>query len=243
MSAADRRVPYHDADTPLTGVLYRHADRRGLPGLLLIHGGAGLDEHARQQGRRWAAEGYTVFVCDLYGDGVAGDRRRVMSTLTALRDDPALLARRTRAGLDALREHGDTTGAPAAVGYCFGGMAALTLARSGAAIAAAISIHGTLKTSAPAEPGTVTARVLVCHGSADPHIPLDHVTTFAAEMDHAGADWQLIMYGGAMHGFTHQDARADRTPGVAYAEDADRRSFAAATRFVAETNSTPAHAG
>jgi dienelactone hydrolase len=234
VSSADHLVPYRDADTPLTGVLYGADPQRKLPGILLIHGGAGLDEHARQQGRRWAAQGYSVFVCDLYGDGVAGDRQRVMATLTALRDDPRLLARRTRAGLEALQEHGNTTGRLGAVGYCFGGMAALTLARSGPAVAAAISIHGSLTTSEPAQPGAVTAKVLVCHGSADPHITLDQVTAFAAEMDHAHADWQLTMYGGAMHGFTHQDARADRTPGVAYQEEADRRSFAAATRFLAE---------
>jgi dienelactone hydrolase len=234
MSSADRPVHYHDAGAALTGVLYGHDARRKLPGILLIHGGAGLDEHARQQGRRWAGEGYSVFVCDLYGEGVAGDRQRVMQTLTGLRDDPALLSRRTQAGLDALQEHGNITGIPGAVGYCFGGMAALTLARSGAAIAAAVSIHGSLNTSAPAQPDAVTAKVLICHGSADPHITLEHVTAFVAEMDHARADWQLIVYGGAMHGFTHQHARADHTPGVAYQPDADRRSFAAATRFVAE---------
>jgi dienelactone hydrolase len=229
MSSADRLVHYHDADTPLTGVLYGD----GPQGILLIHGGAGLDDHARQQGRRWADRGYSVFVGDMYGDGVAGDRQRVMATLTALRDDPRMLARRAQAGLDALREHGTTTGTLGAVGYCFGGMAALALARSGPAVAAAVSIHGSLQTSEPAQPDAVTAKVLVCHGSADPHITLDQVTAFAAEMDHARADWQLIMYGGAMHGFTHENARADITPGVAYHEDADRRSFADATRFLA----------
>lgn len=226
-------VAYRDSETPLTGVLYGSGPDRGShPGLLLIHGGAGLDEHARQQGRRWAALGYTVLACDMYGDGVAGDRQRVMHCLTALRDDADLLAGRARAGLDTLRESG-TTGAFGVVGYCFGGLAALTLARSGAGIAAAISIHGSLATPKPAQPGAVAARVLVCHGSADPHIPLGHVTAFAEEMDAAGADWQLNLYGGAMHGFTHEHGPA--APGVAYHAGADRRSFADASRFLAET--------
>ena len=171
----------------------------------------------------------------MYGDGVAGDRQRVMARLMPLRDDPSLLVRRAQAGLDALREHGNATGTIAAVGYCFGGMAALTLARAGTAIATAISIHGSLTTPEPAQPHAVRARVLVCHGSADPHVPLDQVTTFAEEMDDAHADWQLIMYGGAMHGFTHQHARATDTPGAAYHEAADRQSFADASRFLAET--------
>lgn len=239
MSSTDRLVAYHDAETPLTGVLYGRDPQRALDGILLIHGGAGLDEHARQQSRRWAALGYVVLACDMYGDGVAGDRQRVLERVTALRDDPGLLVGRAQAGLDALREHGNTTGRFAAVGYCFGGLVALTLARSGASIAAAVSIHGSLTTPAPAQPGRVAARVLVCHGSADPHIPLDHVTAFAEEMDNAHADWQLIMYGGAMHGFTHEHAQPAIAAGVAYHEVADRESFAAASRFLAETINAP----
>src|SRR5882724_5223568 len=196
MSVTEKIVTYDDAGARLTGVLYGRDPDRKLPGILLIHGGAGLDEHAREQGRRWAALGYAVLACDMYGDGVAGDRQRVMRSLTALRDDPDLLAGRARAGLDALHEHGNTAGAYGVVGYCFGGLAALTLARAGAAIAAAISIHGSLATPKPARPGAVAARLLVCHGAADPHIPLDHVTAFAREMDDAHADWQLILYGG-----------------------------------------------
>ena len=128
----------------------------------------------------------------------------------------------------------------AAVGFCFGGMAALALARAGtdltgAELAGAVSIHGSLATSRPAEPGAVTARILVCHGAADPHVPLGDVTAFAAEMDHVAADWQLIMYGRAQHGFTHRHAVPGAMPGVAYDRLADERSFAAARAFLAAT--------
>jgi dienelactone hydrolase len=115
-------------------------------------------------------------------------------------------------------------------------MAALALARAGAGLAGVVSIHGSLATSRPAEPGAVTARILVCHGAADPHVPLGDVTAFAAEMDHAEADWQLVMYGRAAHGFTHRDAVPGTTPGVAYDRLADERSFAAARAFLAETS-------
>jgi dienelactone hydrolase len=96
------------------------------------------------------------------------------------------------------------------------------------------SIHGSLATSRRAEPGSVQARLLVCHGALDPHVPLDHVTAFADEMNHAGADWQLIMYGGARHGFTHSGAAPGAIPGVAYDPLADARSFAATRAFLAE---------
>lgn len=232
---ASRELPYRDLDTSLTGVLCRDETSPGTrPGILLIHGGAGLDEHARQQARRYAALGYVVLACDMFGDGVAGDRDRVMACLLALRDDPAFLVRRAEAGLAALAATPGTSGPVAVVGFCFGGLAALQLARSGAPLAAAVSMHGSLATTTPARPGTLQARLLVCHGAGDPHVPLSDVTAFAAEMNEAGADWELIMYGGAQHGFTHAHAVPGAMPGVAYHETADRRSFAAARDFLAE---------
>jgi dienelactone hydrolase len=228
-------LPYNDLDTPLTGMLCRDETLPGgHPGILLVHGGSGLDGHARDQARRYAALGYTVFACDMFGDGVAGDRDRVIRCLYALRDDPALLVRRAKAGLAALAACPGTDGRFAAVGFCFGGMAALALARSGEQMAGAVSIHGSLATSRPAEPGAVQARLLVCHGALDPHVPLDHVTAFAEEMNAADADWQLIMYGGALHGFTHSRAQPGATPGVAYNPLADARSFTATRTFLAE---------
>ena len=230
-----RDLRYADLDTSLTGFLCQAEHLTGnRPGLLLIHGGAGLDEHARQQARRYAALGYVVLACDMFGDGVAGDRDRIIGCLMALRDDPAFLVRRAQAGLAALAASPGTNGQVAAVGFCFGGLAALQLARSGVPLAAAVSLHGSLATSTPAKPGTVRARLLACHGAVDPHVPLSDVTAFADEMNEAGADWQLIMYGGAQHGFTHAHATPGAMPGVAYHETADRRSFAAARDFLAE---------
>jgi dienelactone hydrolase len=235
MAPIGKPLAYHDDQTPLTGMLYRdEAASAPRPGILLIHGGAGLDDHAREQARRWASLGYPVLACDMYGDGVAGNRERVMDSVRTLADDPALIVRRARAGWDALRRHADVDERAAMVGYCFGGMAALTVARSGAALTAAVSIHGSLKTPAPAGPDAVRARILVLHGAADPHVPQTDVTAFVEEMEQARADWQLIMYGGAQHGFTHRHAQHGATPGVAYDEHADRRSFEAASRFLTE---------
>lgn len=222
---------YSDGTTSFTGSLYGRSPAPA--GILLIHGGAGLDDHAREQAARWATEGYAVLAADMYGDGVAGARGRVMTEITGLRDDPALLTRRAVAGLEVLREYAGPSAPLAAVGYCFGGLAALTMARQGAPVVAAVSIHGTLGTVAPARPGSVGARLLVCHGASDPHVPFSQVIAFSEEMEAAGADWQLIMFGGARHGFTHRHARPGETPGVAYDQAADERSFAAATSFLA----------
>src|SRR5437763_11712492 len=115
---ATRAVSYRDLDTTLTGVFYwDEAQRRPQPGILLIHGGAGLDEHARNQARRYAELGYNVLACDMYGDGVAGDRERIMECVTALRDDPAFLVRRGQAGLTALSARPEVSGALADDGF------------------------------------------------------------------------------------------------------------------------------
>jgi dienelactone hydrolase len=198
------------------------------PGVLLIHGGAGLDDHARGQALRYSKLGYDVLACDLFGPGVMGDRERVIATVTALRDNPDLLIERGGAALDALLGSPHADGRVAAVGFCFGGLAALTLARAGLPLRAAVSMHGSLATPRPAEPGSVRARVLVCHGARDPHVPMADVTAFAAEMTHADADWQLNVYGRAMHGFTHDHAVPGAIPGVEYDSETDELSFAAA---------------
>lgn len=233
---------YSDGDVPLTGYLVRSDGAPGqpIPALLLVHGGAGLDQHARSQARRYAALGYIVLACDMFGPGVAGDRGRVMAALTAMRDDPDLLLRRASSGLEALRSRPDVREPCAAIGYCFGGMTVLRLARSGADLAGVTSMHGSLATPRRAAADAVRAKILVCHGARDPHVPLSDVTAFIDEMHQARADWQLIVYGNAVHGFTHADAVPGAIPGVAYDAAADHRSFQAACDFLGEILPRPA---
>lgn len=226
-------IAYRDGDTELTGQFVWDAERNEKrPGILVVHGGAGLDSHAKGRARRLAELGYVAFACDMYGNGVAGNRERVMARITELREDSGKLCRRARAGIDVLVSHPQVDGRIAAVGYCFGGMVVLELARSGADLAGAISVHGSLSTRRTARSGVVRAKILVCHGALDPHVPMAHVTAFVAEMSEAGADWQVIVYGGAMHGFTHETGPA--SAGVAYHALADARSATAMHGFFTE---------
>jgi dienelactone hydrolase len=226
-------VAYHHGDTELTGQFTWEAKRDDKrPGILVVHGGAGLDAHAKGRAARMAELGYVAFACDMYGNGVAGNRERVMARIAELRDDTNKLCKRGTAGLEVLLSHAQVDGRVAVVGYCFGGMVALELARSGADIAGAVSVHGSLSTPRPAQPGAVKAKILVCHGALDPHVPMTQVNAFVQEMNEARADWQLIMYGGAMHGFTHETGPV--LPGVAYDAVADARSAAAMKTFFSE---------
>ena len=204
----------------LTGYLAWADGRRGRrPGVLVVHGGAGLDDHARGRARRMAGLGYVAFACDMYGDGVPGDRERIMRPSPPFEPTAPGWRRGSRRSR-MLTSHPDVDGRIAAVGYCFGGMTVLETAREGAALAGVVSVHGTLDTPRPPRPARCARRCWSCHGALDPHVPTAQVTVFADEMRDAGADWQLIVYGGAMHGFTHEHAdgsgrRASRTTRLA----------------------------
>ena len=88
-----------------------------------------------------------------------------------------------------------------------------------------VSFHGLLQTELPAEPGNITARILVCHGDADPMVPREQVVKFWQEMDAAGADWHFHSYSGVKHGFTNP--APTENPATAYNASADRQSWAA----------------
>ena len=238
LSIITQEVGYRDGDVDLSGVFVSddNLTEKG-PGILVAHGGAGLDEHAKGRAKRFAAAGFVVFACDMYGNGVAGDRQRVMATVLDLRNNPAKIRQRVSAGLDVLRSHLLVDDRTAAVGYCFGGMTVLELARSGADLCGVVSVHGSLHTSQPPEPGTVKAKILVCHGGLDPHVPMTQVNTFIEEMKAVSADLQLIIYGGAMHGFTHEGGPP--LPGVAYDAATDVRSATAIQAFFTELFRAP----
>jgi len=225
---------YRDDGAELSGLfIWNDEIDRERPGVLVVHGGAGLDDHARSRARQFAKLGVIAFACNMYGRAVIGDRARVLACVTELRDDPRKLVKRASAGLEVLASHPQVNGRLAAVGYCFGGLVVLELARSGANIKGAISVHGSLTTPRPAREGNVKAKILVCHGALDPFVPPAQVIEFIDEMNTARTDWQLVVYGGAMHGFTHETGTA--TPGVAYDAAADTRSFVAIKAFMVET--------
>src|ERR1700722_119930 len=177
MQFATKPVTYKDADTTLNGIFFWFENQTTKrPGVLVIHGGAGLDDHAKNRARRFAELGYVAFACDMYGEGVAGSRERIMARIAELRAEPERLPRRANAGIEVLRSHPLTNAPIAAIGYCFGGMTVLELARSGAPLSGIVSVHGSLDTKRPATPDNIKAKILVCHGALDPHVPLTQVT-------------------------------------------------------------------
>ena len=202
-----------------------------LPGLLMIPSWMGPTERAAEKAAWAAGDNYVVLVADVYGTDVrpqnSGEAGRAAG---ALRDDRELMRQRGQAALDAFRSAaGDIPLDPnriAAIGFCFGGGAALELARSGADLDAVISFHGDLVSpTLQADSERIQGKVLVLHGAADPLVPHEDVVAFADAMNATEVDWSLIAYGGAVHSFTNPHADS---PGTSqYDETAARRSHAA----------------
>src|SRR5260370_8395942 len=135
-------IAYRDRDTELAGKLpwdAERADKR--PGILVGHGGAGLDSHAKGRARRLAELGFVVFACDMYGNGVAGNRERVMSRIAEVRDDTAKLCQRAGAGIAVLASHPQVDGRHVAAGVCLGGTVGPVPARTSIDVTAALTIH------------------------------------------------------------------------------------------------------
>jgi dienelactone hydrolase len=229
-----RLVEYREGDVVLEGFSAYLDESHMQPGILIFPQFKGVSDHERKIAKRLAALGYTAFVGDIYGKGVFhADRRKAADEAAAYFNDRALVRRRTLAALGEIRRQPGVDGRKiVAVGYCFGGMAALELARAGADILGVVTFHGDLATPTPEDARNIKGRVLALHGAEDIIVTSDEVAAFEKEMRDANVDWQLISYGGAVHAFTADDDPTASRQRVAYHEKADRRSWIAMKAFL-----------
>ena len=229
-------IDYEASGRLYTGCLADGAGAARVPGVLVIHEGGGLTGHTKERAARLAEElGYVAFAMDLFGPEVpppvAGKPEtmaKAQGEVRALREDVGELRARVKAALAVLAAHPHVDPARlAAIGYCFGGAAAIELARSGAPIKAAIGFHAGILPGSAEDDAAIGGRVLLCHGAADPVVPLAQILAFAERLGAAGKDCDLQLYGGVGHSFTNREIDAWAMPGFAYDENADRRSWAA----------------
>ncbi len=229
-------IEYPSADgTILEGyVAYDDAKKAPRPGIIIGHEWMGLSELCRRKAETLAEEGYIALAADIFGKGVRPANQEGASALaTKYRSDRPLLRQRMRAAYDTLRAMPQADAARIAVmGYCFGGTAALELARSGAALAGTASFHGGLATPTPQDAKNIKAPVLAMHGADDPFVPPAEVQAFQKEMGDAGVDLRFITYPGAVHSFTNPEAGSDNSTGLAYNAAADRESWTEFLKFL-----------
>ena len=230
---AVEQVDYADGDVALTGFLVK-PEGPARAAVLVLPTIANCNTPMIRRAHMLAQAGYLAMIADFYGVQVRDfdHARELAGPLRATSDS---YRQRLHAGLDALTTLPEAQGLPvAAIGFCMGGQAALELARDGADIVLAASFHGLLDTQAPARPGEVKARILVCHGDADPMVPRSQVMAFWEEMDAAAANWHFHSYSGVKHGFTDPGSDARGMAAIGYDASADRQSWSALMQLLGE---------
>lgn len=232
----ERLVDYEVGGVALEGLLVVDEERPGpRPGVLVAHAWGGRGDFEAEAARRLARLGYAGFALDMFGRGVRGKNREENAALIApLLQDRSLLQSRITNAVSFLQQQSEVDSRKiAALGFCFGGLCVLDLARSGASVRGVVSLHGLFK---PPEHGSgtpISAKVLALHGHEDPMVPVEAVNALQDELTAAGADWQIHIYGGTMHAFTNPQAN-DPDFGTVYNATADRRAWTTTTAFLAE---------
>lgn len=236
MTVKTEFVDYHHGDTVLEAfIAYDTAVVGPRPAVLVSHAWNGRDQLVCDRAIRLAELGYLGFALDMYGKGVLGGSPEDNAALMVpFMEHRGKLQERQRCALDAVRAlpQADPVRV-AAIGYCFGGLCVLDLARSGADLMGVVSIHGLLKPPGNTVDNKISAKVLVLHGHDDPLAPIDELVALQRELTTAQCDWQTHTYGHTMHAFTNPHAN-DPDLGTVYNPHADRRSWRILTAFLAE---------
>lgn len=234
-----QKLDYSSGGAKLQGYFAEDTSRKGrIPAILIVHDWMGLGEFTRGKANELARMGYRAFAVDLYGIGVRPkDNKEAAQMSGELKENRKLLRERMRAAYDLIAARKDVDSSKIiAIGYCFGGTAALELARSGAPLAGTVSFHGNLANPSPQDAKKIQGQVLILHGEADPFVPPQEVNAFKEEMNQAGISFRFISYPGAVHGFTNPKAGKDPSKGMAYNAEADQKSWLEFERFLKGVN-------
>lgn len=232
-------VEYQDNNTALQGLAIIPEGNKK-PVVMIAPDWSGRNHFAKKIAEDIAALGYIGFALDLYGDGRTGNtKEEKIALMSPLMQDRELLLARMQAGFAAAKTLPSADESRIAViGFCFGGLCALDLARSSANIKGAVSFHGLLNAPSELTPRTITAKILALHGFDDPMVTPDQVTAFGDEMTTAKADWQLTMYGNTMHAFMNPEAH-DRDFGTVYQPATAARAWRAMQHFMTDIFNQP----
>ena len=233
MKLHSESIDYHVDEQIHRGYLaYDASNTQPRPGILLVHEWWGLNDYLKKRAHMLAELGYVALVVDMYGDGkLATDPAQAGELMNGVLGDMEKGTRALRAGYQLLLDQPLVDSKrTAAAGYCFGGAMVLHMARIGMPLSAVASFHGALGSFHQADPGSIQAKLLVCHGEADSMVTLDDLQGLREEFDAAEADYELLLLPGAKHGFSNPDADANAQKygiDLAYQKQADLDSWAA----------------
>lgn len=236
MALRERLIEYDCNGTTCEALLaWDDAAAGPQPGVLVAHAWAGRTEFEEDKARGLAAQGYVGMALDVYGKGVrGGDNDENAALMAPFMEDRGLLLARLQQALVTLREQPEVDAAHCAgIGYCFGGLCMLDLARAGTDLAGVVSVHGLFTAPENGRADGVRARVLCLHGYDDPMAPPQALLELAGEFSAAGADWQVHAYGGTLHAFTNPGAN-NPDFGTVYSPRADARATRSISNFLEE---------
>jgi len=233
-------ITYSDGESTMKGfVVYDDAVKGKRPGIVMVPEWWGITKHIHNAARKFAQDGYTAFIADMYGDAKTADNPTDANALSgSVMKNPAVMEARFNAARDQLAKQASVNPQHiGAVGYCFGGGVVLNMARTGANLAAVAGFHATLGLNTPAPaPGTVKAKILILNGADDPFAKREQYDVLKKDFDAAKADYRIIEYPGAVHAFTNPDAtelgKKFNLP-LRYDAKADQEATAEATKFFA----------
>lgn len=228
-------IPYSHKGKSLLGYMAHQPTNKKNPAVIVAHAWAGRDEFACKKAELLAQMGYLGFALDMYGDAKTGKNNEENSQLMGpLVSDRALLKDRIMAAYEKVKSlpmvDPNRIGA---IGFCFGGLCVLDLARSGADLKGVVSFHGLLQKPEITPRETIKAKILTLHGHDDPMGKPAQVQEFMNEMTMAKADWQMHIYGNTMHAFTNPMAN-DKSLGLVYNQKAEERSLQTMKTFFQE---------
>ena len=203
-------ITYKDGETTLKGfVVYDDAITAKRPGIVMVHEWWGITDHIHNEAKKFAQQGYTAFIADMYGDAKTADNPKDAGALSSsVMKNPTVMESRFNAARDQLSKQASVNPQRiGAVGYCFGGAVVLNMARAGADLAAVAGFHASLGLNTPAPaPGTIKAKILVLNGADDPFVKREQYDALKKDFDAAKADYRIIEYPGAVHAFTNPEA-------------------------------------
>jgi dienelactone hydrolase len=230
-------ISYYDGEVLLEGYFaYDKSFSGKRPAVIVVHDWKGISEFTTSRCDSLAMLGYVAFAADIYGkESRPANTKEAGVVASIYKNDRQLTRKRINIALDEVNKIDIVSkGKIAVIGYCFGGMVALELARSGADIKGAVSFHGNLDTPNPEDAKNIKSKILVLNGADDPYVPAGQIKLFEEEMNNAGVDWQFINYSSAVHSYTNPASGNDNSKGAAYNEKADKRSWLAMKTFFEE---------
>src|SRR5215831_15814990 len=211
-NAAIREEPvtYTDGETTMKGfVVYDDAISAKRPGIVMVPEWWGITTHIHNEARKFAEQGYTAFIADMYGDGKTADNPKDAGALSgSVMKEPKVMESRFNAAREQLAKQASVDPQRiGAVGYCFGGAVVLNMARAGADLSAVAGFHASLGLNTPAPaPGTVKAKILVLNGADDPFVKREQYDALKKDFEAAKVNYRVIVYPGAVHAFTDPEA-------------------------------------